>query len=476
MKKALFFITLIFTAVLILSGCGEKAGSASSNNSPTLQTNDRFLDNTSNNITDSTEKSETNKPNTESTDTESDQTTNPTPDEEIVTPKPSDRVILNHKNMKAMWLSQFDLTSIYSNYVEQRSEKDFRNKIKTVLKNVSNSGCNTIMVQIRPYADSFYPSEYYPPSRYVTGSYSSDFSYDPFKIIVEEAHKINLSVHAWFNPLRAMTTSEIKDVDNTYKIKQWYNDSQKNGTYLVEYNGRFYLNPAYSEVRQLIVDGVNEIVQKYNVDGVHMDDYFYPTTDASFDSKAYNNHLAGGSTISLKQFRHNNLNMLVSSIYSTVKAVDKELQYGISPEGNMNNSIEKGYADIYTWCSSDGYIDYICPQIYFGFEHQSFPFDTVADKWNSIIKNSNVRLIVGLTLGKALDKHDQWAGTGADEWADHNNILKRCIEYTKTLDKCSGVAFFSYQHFYDPNLFTEIEETKAERDNFIPTLNKIIWR
>ncbi len=385
------------------------------------------------------------------------------------------RTVLNYNNIKAMWLSQFDLQSVYTNKGEQRSESDFKSRIKTVLSNVKLNGFNTVIVQVRPYADSFYPSEYYPPSKYVTGDYAKSFIYDPIAIIIEEAHALELSVHAWINPLRAMSSDEIKSVDERYIIKQWYNDIEYNGTYLVEFNGRFYLNPAYSEVCQLITNGVSEIVQNYTVDGVHMDDYFYPTVDEIFDANAYASYKTNGGSLNLKEFRYERLNKLISEIYSVIKQKNEELLYGISPEGNISNVTNIAFADVYTWCSENGYIDYICPQIYFGLEHQTHPFAKTADMWANIIKNEDIKLIVGMTFGKAFSKTDKWAGTGKDEWANNTDVLKKCLEYTKKVDKCSGISVFCYQYFYDPLTEIEVSETKQERYNFLELLKEIDW-
>ena len=191
------------------------------------------------------------------------------------------------RDVKAMWLSQFDLNKVYTNGGRQRAEDDFRNRIAGILQNVADNGFNTVIVQVRPNADSFYPSDLYAPSAYVTGSYANDFTYDPFSILIEEARARGLSVHAWINPLRGVTTSELQKMDMAYALRQWYEDTALRGQYIVEYNGRWYLNPAYAEVRDLIVYGAREILQRYDVDGIHMDDYFYPTQDASFDADAY---------------------------------------------------------------------------------------------------------------------------------------------------------------------------------------------
>ena len=387
--------------------------------------------------------------------------------------------VLNYDDMKAMWLSQYDLSSVYCSGSSQRPEKSFTSYMKTILENVKQLGFNTVIVQVRPFADSMYPSEYYPMCSMVVGKYGKEASYDPFAIIIDEAHALGLSVQAWINPMRAMLDSEIGGVSDKYLIKQWYNDNSARGKQIVESSNRWYLNVAYPEVRQLIIDGAREIVEKYNVDGLHMDDYFYPTTDASFDNAAYVDYVKGGGKLSCEAWRREQLNLLVSGLWNTVKAQNREMLFGISPAGNFNTVYNSQYADIYTWCAKEGYIDYICPQVYFGFEHGSCDFAKVATTYQSMIKTDKVKLIIGMTLGKALSGsqggEDKWAGNGKREWIENKDVLLRGLEYTKQLPKCSGVAYFCYQYFYHPTSGSQVAGTKAERDNFLPLLKEITW-
>ena len=387
--------------------------------------------------------------------------------------------VLNYDDMKAMWLSQYDLSSIYCSGSSQRPEKSFTTYIKTILNNVKQLGFNTVIVQVRPFADSMYPSDYYPMSSMVVGKYGKEATYDPFAIIVDEAHALGLSVQAWINPMRAMLNSEIGGVSDKYLIKQWYNDSSARGKLIVESSNRWYLNVAYEDVRQLIIDGAREIVEKYDVDGLHMDDYFYPTTDASFDNTAYVAYVKGGGKLSREDWRREQLNLLVSGLWNTVKEQDPDLLFGISPAGNFNTVYNSQYADIYTWCAKEGYIDYICPQVYFGFEHGSCDFVKVATTYQSMIKTDKVKLIIGMTLGKALSGseggEDKWAGNGKREWIENKDVLLRGLEYTKQLPKCSGVAYFCYQYFYNPTSGAQVAGTKTERDNFLPLLKEITW-
>ena len=395
-----------------------------------------------------------------------------------VTPLAGEFTPINYDKVKAMWLSQFDLSGVYMSSSTQRAESSFRSLMSTILDNCVNLGLNTVIVQVRPNGDSMYPSEYYTMSKYVVGAYGRDANYDPFEIIIELAHARNLSVQAWINPMRLMSSTDIAKVNTKYKIAEWYQSSTYNGTYVVLYNSYYYLNPAYEEVRQLIIDGAKEIATLYDIDGLHMDDYFYPTTATTFDSAAYNSYTG---SLSLANWRRQNLNLLVKGLYDAVKEANPDMLFGISPAGNMSTVYNSQYADVYTWCSTAGYIDYICPQVYFGMKHSSQGFASCSTGWSNIVTHANVTLYVGITLGKALDGYngtiDTYAGTteGQYEWVNNRDVVKQCLEYTRdSLSKCTGVAFFCYQYFYDPVSGSSIVGTAEERANFLPVL-QAMW-
>ncbi len=389
--------------------------------------------------------------------------------------EPENKALI-YDDIKALWISQYDMSGIYASGGKQRNKEEFTKLLTIVLDNIVKNHYNTIIFQVRPFADSMYPSEVYPPSYIVTGSYANAHEYDPFEILIELAHERGLSVQAWINPMRAMLTKEIALVSNEYKIKQWWDDKTLKSQYLPVVSDRVYLNIGEPEVRQLIVDGAAELLSKYDVDGLHMDDYFYPTTDASFDLKTYNAYKADGGKKNLGAFRKECLSELVKALYETTKASGAGRIYGISPAGNMQTVINSHYADVKKWCSEDGYIDYICPQVYFGFEHKTVPFDKTCDRWQSIIKTDSVKLIIGMSLGKAKSGVDQYAGAGKDEWSKNKDVLLRCLQYTETLEKCTGVAYFCYQYFYNPISGAEESATKKERNNFVPYLETITWQ
>lgn len=379
------------------------------------------------------------------------------------------------QNMKAMWISQFDLAKVYLNGSTQRSQSDFTTRMGQILDNVKSQSFNTVFLQIRPYADSMYPSQVYPTSAHVAGQTGGKLQYDPVAIVVSLARQKGLSIHAWINPLRAMTDTEIKLVSTDYAIGRWYNDPQYNGKYIVKVGSRWYLNPAYEEVRQLICDGAEEALRLYDFDGLHIDDYFYPTTDAGFDSEAYTAYKANGGKLSLANYRRDNVNQVVKGLYQLTHRSGSGKLFGISPGGNIDNTYGSLYADVYTWCGKSGYVDYICPQVYWGLEHQTCAFDKVCRQWTNLIKVDSVTLIIGMTLDKAYSLEDKWAGSGKDEWKNHKDILLRCLQVTQNLDKCQGVSVFCYQYFFDPVTGQSVSQTAQERENFMSLFRTITW-
>ncbi|PKM63183.1 MAG: hypothetical protein CVU97_01685 [Firmicutes bacterium HGW-Firmicutes-21] len=373
--------------------------------------------------------------------------------------------------MRGIWVSQFDMQSVYLDEGVQRSKSIYTALVKTIVENIKNDSYNTVFLQMRPYGDSFYESEYYPLSRFVAGSYGGSISYDPIEIFIAQANAAGLSVHGWINPLRLMLKEEIASVGNNFLIKQWYNAG--NGK-VVEVSGRLYLNPAYSDVRELITDGAAEIIKKYNVDGIHIDDYFYPTSAASFDSAAY----ASSGYTSLVAFRENNISLLVGELYSKTHKTDSAAIFGVSPAGNLATVRVNHYADVAKWCSQDGYLDYILPQIYFGFLHGSCPFAKTVDDWAAIVTNPNVKYYVGLSGGNAFGAYDgavsTWAGTeeGKYEWINNKDVLKRSFEYIFNSGKVDGYVFFCYQYLYSPTSGTPVINLAEEYANYIAVVKQ----
>lgn len=347
---------------------------------------------------------------------------------------------LNFESQKSVWFTMMD----YEDVLKGKTKAEFTDNITDLMDKIKNMGFNTIYVHIRPYNDAYYKSEMFPPAQYCP----EDF--DPFEIILEKAHNLNLSVHGWINPLRCQRNSQIKSLDNKYLIKNWYDDKDKNGTYVCQVNDRWYLNPAYEEVREYIADGVEEIVKNYNVDGIHIDDYFYPTQDEGFDKEAFQK--SGESD--LQQWRINNINLMVKGIYDKIKEVNSGMLFGISPQGNMNIDNTVQYADVQKWCSESGYCDYIVPQIYYGFKNENLPFEETVESWISENTCDDVNLVIGICTYK-IGQEDKWAGSGKDEWKKDKNIPSRQAEFV--IENNCAVAVYSIGSLFDEKISDESE-------------------
>lgn len=330
---------------------------------------------------------------------------------------------LNYSEVKGMWISYIDLAGIYSG-----SESAFRSGISEIFDNCKSLGINTVYVHVRSHGDAYYSSDYFPRTKYLGGYY------DPLEVMIEEAHARGLSFQAWINPLRGCAVSDIER-ESGYPMYSWAGGE----TRLVQVGSYYYLNPAYSEVVELIADGAREITANYDVDGVHIDDYFYPTTDTYFDSAAFSQ--SGMS--SLSDFRFANCDKLVSSLYRAVKLGNSSAVFGVSCQGSIYNNYNYMYADVKKWCSESGYIDYIMPQIYYGFKNSAEPFEECVNTWNNLAYSGNIPLIVGLTATK-FGAEDKWAGTGSQEWITDEDILKRQFLVSQELASYGGIGIYSY--------------------------------
>jgi len=385
----------------------------------------------------------------------------------------SDYKPLNYDKMKAMWICQFDFDVVYKNGNRQRNEEEFKKLVEQAYDNLLSLGFNTVIVQVRPNADCFYPSAYYPYSHYILGEYGGYSKYDALKIMLDLAHEKELSFHAWINPMRGMSSANLDKINEVYPVASWTSPANKKrcANYLYERkeDGLCYLNIAYEEVREVIIKAAAEIVRHYDVDGVHMDDYFYFGEEKAFDSVAFNEAKKENAALTLRKFRYEKLNTLVSGIYSAIKAENKNVWFGISPAGNIDKMPTTYFADVNTWLSKDGYIDYIMPQIYFGMEHQTWSFPFTYERWAEVTTNPNIKFYAGMTLGKAVDGYkgtgDQYGGSGRNEWIDNKDVFKKCFEYSVKQSNYDGFAIFCYKYLWNPLTGKPVKETEEELKN-----------
>ena len=353
---------------------------------------------------------------------------------------------MNYQVQKGIWISYIDLAPMLTG----TSEKEFTQNFDTACKNVSGLGFNTIYVHLRPFGDALYDSKLFQKSKYLSDS--QDF--DPLKIMTEVAHKYKLSFHGWINPLRCETAENLENTSDSYQIKKWYKNMDSSDIIgQVEGDGHLWLNPAYEEVRNLIAEGAKEIAENYDVDGIHYDDYFYPTTDKSFDEQCFSEKSGNQS---LDEWRMDNISQMCAEIYSAVKSVNIDISVGISPQGNIENNYNYMYADVKKWGSQEGYADYIVPQIYFGYENESKPFEQTLKDWQDIVTCEKVSLVPGLGAYKIMSD---------SEFEENRGIIAEQISDCLDKYKCTGAAVYTYGSLFTP------EEKFASR---IAAENKLI--
>ncbi len=352
-----------------------------------------------------------------------------------------------NEEMRAVWLSYLELKPMFSG--------DFAANIKSCFETIKANELNTVFVQVRPFSDALYPSELFPWSHIITGTQGQDPGYDPLQVMIECAHELGLQIHAWLNPyrIRAGGSWELS-ADNP--ASKWL---EEDSDCVVETGGGLYYNPAREEVISLVVDGVKELVEHYDLDGIHFDDYFYPGTDEAIDKQAFADL---GDGRSLEVFRTDCVNDLVKRTYDTVKAKSQEIVFGISPAGNISNNLNRLYADVKLWGSTPGYVDYLCPQIYFGFEHETAAFDKMVEAWEALCTSDTVKLYVGLAAYKIGTEDTVYAGSGRDEWKTCEDMLKRQVQCARQAAHYQGFALYRYDSLFGSSVS---EQVKKEWEN-----------
>lgn len=357
-----------------------------------------------------------------------------------------------------VWISLYEMKSVGLN------ESEFTKKFDSMFQNIKNLGANTVFCHIRPKSDAYYRSELFPFSDGLTGTQGGDPGFDPMTILTDLAKEHNLYFHAWLNPYRIASGIEsVSELSEKNPARIWLEDEneQNDGnvkTVTVNDTKVFYYNPASIEVQKLVLDGVREILNNYEVDGIHIDDYFYPTTDKEFDKTEYERYKKSTKTpLSLEDWRRTNVDALVSSMYNICRSYGKV--FGVSPsahisEDGTDENYQKQYANITKWMSNEGYIDYIAPQLYFGYEYPdvNYKFTNLLNKWTKLERLDSVKLYIGLANYK-IGEED----AGSDEWQKQTDIIARQIEQSRLLGT-DGVIFYSYSA-----LFSEQELNTAQR-------------
>lgn len=370
-------------------------------------------------------------------------------------------------DLRGVWVS-----SVYNiDYPSQQglTADVLRDEADAILDRVAAMGLNAVFLQVRPSADALYPSELFPWSRYVSGTTgcAPDGDLDVLAYWVAGAHARGLTLHAWLNPYRI-----TKDGEAEWDALPADSPAKQHPEWVVAHDGNYYFDPGLPAVQHLVVDGAAEIVRRYDVDGIHLDDYFYP--DRSFhDAATFARYGDGFDDIG--DWRRSNVDALIAALDETLHAIDPTLSFGVSPAGIWNNaqddprgsdtrgrsSYREIYCDSLAWIDS-GTVDYICPQLYWSIGYELADFAVLVDWWQRAVASSDVALYIGIGAYRMADAQpgDVWYGT--DELARQLTLLDQSIDI-------QGEVFFSYTSLRDTAHCGDLlAQHYAERDRAVP--------
>ena len=355
------------------------------------------------------------------------------------------------EEMRGVWVSYMELSMENES---SKTQKAFEDKFTEIAQKCRESGFNTLIVQVRPFCDALYKSSYFPWSHILTGTQGENPQYDALQIMCDICKENNLKIHAWINPYRVSSNETPKKLSDN-------NPYIKNSEIGIKTDNGIFLDPSNETAQQLISDGVKEIAENYDVDGIQFDDYFYPTEDESFDKKQYEAYIekyGKENSMSLDNWRMQNVNTLICKVYRTIKSVDSSVEFGISPQGNIGNN-DGLYADVKSWCTCKGFADYICPQIYFSLENPALTFKDCLNSWTSLDFDENVKLYVGLGGYKAGNgEYDE------ETWLLSDSILADEYDILHNNKSVRGFMLYSYSCLED-------DTAKKEINNLINALN-----
>lgn len=353
--------------------------------------------------------------------------------------------IKKEEETRAIFVSYIELNK----YIKGNDYEISKRNIRKIIKNIKKLKCNTIILQVRSASDAIYKSNIYPMSLNIVNTEYDDY-YDVLDYFIKESHKSNVKVIAWINPYRIRTTCDkttITEKNPAYK----YLDTD-----IVYINNGIYYNPSKQETEDLIVKGVEEVLN-YDVDGILFDDYFYP--DNNIDKKDYEEYIKNNEFIEEKDYRLNIVNKMVKRVYKTCK--NKNIKFGISPDGNIDNNYNKNYADVKSWLKSNEYIDFIMPQIYYGFYNSTRDYIKVTKEWENLIENKDIELYIALAFYK-VGMEDKYAKSGFNEWIDNDNIIMREILLSRNLKNYKGFSLFRYENIFNEEIYTKTSIKEIE--------------
>ncbi len=354
------------------------------------------------------------------------------------------------------------------------SEDELKEELDRIIELTGQIGCNAVYFQVRGAADAMYDSKIFPVSEYLTGEKDGELpdGFDPLSYLIEHAHSKNIDVHAWVNPLRVTRGGSVKK-PKTVDDLPLTSPARTSPELTVSYAGEIYFDAGNPDARELIADGVREVVENYDVDGVLFDDYFYPypVDGCTFDDALTYEKYGGGKE--LGDWRRENINKMVKSCFDAVKSADPDCAFGIAPcgiwqndDGENGGSATRGfeayesiYCDTLAWVRG-GYVDYVAPQIYWNFGHKSAPYAVLADWWCAQLDGTGVDFLISHAAYKY----------GTDEWGFAGAVdeMKEQIGYARELISYGGSIFYGFSEIRDDvdGLAGEISECYTEETTY----------
>lgn len=324
----------------------------------------------------------------------------------------------------------------------KNSAQKQRQEFTALLDDLQAMGINAVFVQVRASGDAIYTSKLVPWSRYLTNTQGKDPGYDPLAFMIEETHARGMEFHAWFNPFRANTTSAKTGLASNHVVNEHPN-------WIVNTGSQLYINPGIPQARQHIIDAIMEVVNNYDIDGVHLDDYFYPYSGSFNDDTTYKE--SNGVFSNKGDWRRNNINVFVKELGASIHASKPKVEFGISPFGVWRNksvditgsntkagvtAYDTTFADVRTWIKQE-YIDYVVPQVYWSIGFAAAPYDTLVSWWAGEVKGTNVKLYIGHAPYKL--------GTPEKGWQTAQQIIDQ-LAWNESYPEVKGDIFFSAQH------------------------------
>lgn len=383
-------------------------------------------------------------------------------------------VMAENDELRGVWVST--VSNIDYPSKQTTDSTVLKKELTDILDNCQAMGLNAVFFQVRPASDALYKSSIFPWSHYLTGKQGTapKNGFDPLAFAVEEAHNRGLELHAWINPYRITASSADNEKLASNNPATLYPE-----LVVADKDGKLYYNPGESKSVDLIVNGAVEIVKNYDVDGLHMDDYFYP--DGGFDDDGtYSHHK--DKYPDKADWRRAMVNKLVERLDRELHQADPNIKFGISPRGIWANDTEvKGgsatsgngsynslYADSKAWIEN-GWVDYIMPQIYWNIGYEIADYRVLCDWWSDLVAKTDVKLYIGEAAYKT-------ESSTVPAWTGENgtNELRQHIHLGRANKNISGYCMFTYHNFVDNNsiykLMQEVNLT-SEKEETVPTVS-----